>query len=156
MSAASVSGVSVTPTYYLFNSLRDAFRSDLRQLWQLGAPEETPERWKEVSPAYQLDRIKAPVLFQLPEQEYRMTLDYALPLVRRHQADIYVFPDEPHIKFQPRHKLAVYERNVDWFRFWLQGYEDPSPDKTGQYRIWHGMKKKAVSSRSGKGAHDGS
>ena len=156
VSAASVSGISVTPTYYLFNSLREAFRSNLRQQWQLGAPDETPKRWREISPAYQLDRIKAPVLFQLPEQEYRMTLDYALPLMRRHRADIYVFPDETHIKFQPRHKLAVYERNVDWFRFWLQGHEDPSPEKAGQYRLWRGMKEKTASSRSDTGTHDGS
>ncbi len=143
VTAASVSGISVTPTYYLFNSLRHAFRTNLRKLWHLGAPDETPKRWREISPAYQLDRIKAPVLFQLPEQEYRMTLDYALPLMRRHQADIYVLPDETHIKFQPRHKLAVYERNVDWFRFWLQGYEDPSLQKAGQYRIWREMRNAA-------------
>ena len=155
VTAASVSGTSVTPTYYLFNSLQDAFRPTLRKLWQLGAPNETPERWKEVSPVYQLDRIKAPILFQMPEREYRMTLDYALPLMRRHQADIYVFPDEAHIKFQPKHKLAAYERNVDWFRFWLQAHEDPSPDKAGQYRIWREMKK-ATKRRLGVGAHDGS
>ena len=101
VTAASVSGISVTPTYYLFNSLRDAFRSNLRKFWRLGAPNETPKRWKELSPAYQLDRIKAPILFQLPEQEYRETLDYALPLVRRDQADIYVFPDETISSFSP-------------------------------------------------------
>jgi dipeptidyl aminopeptidase/acylaminoacyl peptidase len=140
VTAASVSGVSVTPTYYLFNSLRDAFRSNLRKVWRLGAPNETPERWKKLSPAYQLDRIKAPILFQMPEQEYRETLDYALPLVRRHQAEIYVFPDETHIKFQPRHKLAAYERNLDWFRFWLQNYEDPNPTKAAQYKIWRDMR----------------
>ncbi len=156
VTAASVSGNSVTPTYYLFNSLRYAFRSTLRKMWQLGALEETPKRWKEISPAYQLNSILAPILFQLPEQEYRMTLDYALPLVRRHRADVYVFPDETHIKFQPRHKLAVYERNVDWFRFWLQGYEDPSPEKAEQYRIWRGINKEPASSRFGTGAHDGS
>ena len=140
VTAASVSGVSVTPIYYLFNSLRHAFRSNLREVWQLGAPNETPERWKELSPVYQLDRIKAPILFQMPEQEYRETLDYALPLVRRHQADIYVFPDETHIKFQPRHKLVVYERNLDWFRFWLQGYENPNPAKKQQYARWREMR----------------
>jgi len=156
VSAASVGSISVTPTYYLFNSLRDAFRSNLRKLWWLGAPEETPGRWREISPVYQLDRIRAPILFQMIEQEYRMALGYALPLERRHQADIYVFPDEAHIKFQPRHKLAVYERNVDWFRFWLQEYEDPSPDKAVQYRIWRGMKEKTAQSRSGAGAHGGS
>jgi hypothetical protein len=63
--------------------------------------------------------------------------------MRRHQADMYVFPYETHIKYQPQHKLAVYERNVDWFRFWLQGYEDPSQKKAGQYRIWREMKKAA-------------
>lgn len=61
---------------------------------------------------YQLERIRAPILFQIPEREYRMTLDYALPLMRRHQADIYVFPGETHVKYQPRHMLAVYKRNV--------------------------------------------
>jgi len=147
VSAASVSGTSVTPTYYLFNSLQDAFRPTLRKLWQLGAPNETPERWKEVSPVYQLDRIKAPILFQMPEREYRMILDYALPLMRRHQADMYVFPDETHIKFQPKHKLATYERNVDWFRFWLQRYEDPNPVKKQQYAHWRVMRD-AVSAKS--------
>ncbi len=140
IAAASVSSISTTPSYYLLNSLRDTFRSQLGQMWQLGAPEETPGRWREISPVFQLDRIRAPILFQLPEQEFRMLLDYAVPLLRRHQGDLYVFPEEAHIKFQPRHKLAVYERNTDWFRFWLQGYEDPSPDKAGQYRAWRRMK----------------
>jgi dipeptidyl aminopeptidase/acylaminoacyl peptidase len=155
VSAASVSGVSSTPTYYLFNSLRAAFRSSLRKFWKLGAPSETPDQWRKRSPAYQLDRIKAPILFQLPEKEYRDTLDYAIPLIRRHQADMYVFPQETHIKYQPKHKLAVYERNVDWFRFWLQGYEDPSPKKAGQYRIWREMKK-AEKRHFGVEAHAGS
>ena len=140
--AASVSGVSVTPTYYLFNSLREGFRGRVRRSWQLGSPEETPERWREISPAFHLDRIRTPLLFQVPEQEYRMMLDYALPLVRREQGDLYVFPEEAHIKFQPRHKLAVYERNIDWFRFWLQGYKDPDPGKVAQYGIWERMKQK--------------
>ena len=155
VSAASVSSSSVTPTYYLFNSLRDAFRSTLRKSWQLGAPDETPEQWRKISPAYQIDRIKAPILFQMIEQEYRMAMDYALPLVRRHQADIYVFPDEPHIKFQPRHKLAVYERNVDWFRFWLQGYEDPSPVKKQQYAHWRGMRDAMSTKSTRSGARSG-
>jgi hypothetical protein len=62
-----------------------------------------------------------------------------------------VFPDEHHIKFQPKHKLAVYERNVDWFRFWLQGYEDPSPEKVGEYRIWREMRDQQCKRLAGKG-----
>ncbi|WP_407352870.1 Atxe2 family lasso peptide isopeptidase [Luteimonas sp. R10] len=143
VTAASISGVSATLTYYLFNSLRDGFRSGMQRSWQLGMLEETPERWREISPAFHLDRIRTPLLFQMPEQEYRMMLDYALPLVRREQGDLYVFPDEAHIKFQPRHKIAAYERNVDWFRFWLQDYKDPDPGKADQYRIWERMKRRA-------------
>jgi dipeptidyl aminopeptidase/acylaminoacyl peptidase len=151
VTAASISSGLTTPTNYLFSSLMDSFRSGLRQFWQLGAPNETPERWKEISPAYQLDRIKAPLLLQLPEKEYLSDLDFAIPLMRRHQADMYVFPNESHIKFQPQHKLAVYERNVDWFRFWLQGYEDPNPDKAGQYRIWRKMRDQQCKRLAGKG-----
>ncbi|WP_246193065.1 Atxe2 family lasso peptide isopeptidase [Pseudoxanthomonas yeongjuensis] len=155
LAAASVSGVSSTPTYYLFNSLRDAFRSTLRQSLQLGALEETPGRWREISPVFHLDRIRIPILFQMPEQEYRMTLDYALPLMQRNQGDIYAFPDEAHIKFQPRHKLAVYERNLDWFRFWLQDYEDPGPLKAEQYRIWRRMKDEMAAHSAGTARHGG-
>lgn len=144
LKAASISSVSSSPSYYLFNSLSEAFRSKVMELWQLGTPEETPNAWRQNSPAYQLDRIHAPILFQFPEQEYRMTLEYLYPLIRRHQGDAYVFPDEPHIKFQPRHKLAVYERNLDWFRFWLQGYEDPTPEKLDQYRVWKELKAKGA------------
>src|SRR3546814_12668527 len=88
-----------------------------------------------LSPAFRLDRIRAPILFQHSEQEYMYALDYEIPLIREHRADLYVFPNEPHQKFQPRHKLAVYERNVDWFRFWLQGYEDPDPAKADRKSV---------------------
>src|SRR3546814_19921879 len=86
--------------------------SGLKKLWQLGAPDETPERWKMFSPTLNLDRIKAPILMQMPEQEYIHALDYTIPLIRDHRADLYVFPHEPHQKFQPRHKLAAYERTL--------------------------------------------
>lgn len=31
--------------------------------------------------------------------------------------------------------------NVDWFRFWLQDYEDPDPTKAEQYACWHELRK---------------
>jgi hypothetical protein len=34
----------------------------------------------------------------------------------------------------------VYERNLDWFRFWLQGYESPDPNKKQQYTQWREMR----------------
>lgn len=141
LAAASVTSPSIEPNYFLFNTLReDAFFTELRKAWGLASPEETPERWRAISPPYRLDRIRVPMLFQMPEQEYLYALGVSLPLVRRSQADLYVFPHEPHQKFQPRHKLAAYERNLDWFRFWLRGDEDANPDKAEQYARWRGMR----------------
>ncbi|KZC18767.1 dipeptidyl aminopeptidase [Rhodanobacter denitrificans] len=147
LSAASISSPSLTPNWYLFNSLREGFRDGVRRNWQLGSLEESPKRWRMMSPVFHLDKVRAPVLFQMPEQEYLMAVEYTLPLIRMGRADMYVFPDEPHIKFKPKHKLAVYERNVDWFRFWLQGYEDPNPVKKQQYAHWREMRD-AVSAKS--------
>lgn len=141
LAAASITSTSIEPNYYLFNTLRgDAFFAELRKSWGLGAPDETPDRWREISPVYQLDRVKAPILFQMPEQEYLYSLGATLPLVRDSRADLYVFPNETHQKFQPKHKLAAYERNLDWFRFWLQDYEDANPTKARQYMHWRRMR----------------
>jgi len=141
LTAASVTSPVMSRDYYWFGSMKgDAFFKPLRKFWQLGAQDETPERWRVLSPADNLDKIKAPILMQMPEQEYVIALDYAIPLMRDHRADLYVFPNEPHQKFQPRHKLAAYERNIDWFRYWLQGYEDPDQAKRDQYQHWREMK----------------
>lgn len=40
--------------------------------------------------------------------------------------EMFVYPGEHHIKSGPVHKLVIAQRTVDWFRFWLQGYEDPT------------------------------
>lgn len=127
--------------YYLLGSnIGKSFLSVLRSNWQLGAPDETPRQWQKISPTLNLDKIRTPMLMQFPEQEYIFALGYAIPMMLSHRADVYVFPNEPHIKFQPRHKLAVYTRNLDWFRFWLQGYEDPDPSKAPQYTHWRSMR----------------
>lgn len=140
LAAASISSPVISPLYYLLASLKgESFSDELNKTWQLRGLDQTPDRWKALSPTFKLDAITAPILFQASEQEYLHALDYAIPLMRRHQLDLYVFPDEPHIKFQPRHKLAVYERNIDWFRFWLQGEVDPAPGKAEQYSRWRRM-----------------
>lgn len=141
LAAASITSPSIEPNYYLYNSLRSStFFEELKNAWGLGSPEETPEQWRVISPAFQTDRIEVPVLLQMPEQEYLYALSFAMPLLRQGRADLYVFPHEPHQKFQPKHKLSANERNLDWFRFWLQGYEDSNPRKKSQYEHWRRMK----------------
>lgn len=145
LAAASVSSPVPSPLYYLMGSLKgDDFTAELQRVWQAGAPDASPERWRRLSPSLNLEAIRAPLLMQMPEQEYLYALDYAVPLLRAERADLYVFAHEPHQKFQPRHKLAVYERNLDWFRFWLMGAEDPDPAKASQYAYWRRMRARAA------------
>jgi len=140
--AVSISTPVVSPMARLLFSLwGDTYSSRLKHYWQLGSPESSLQRWRQISPAYDPGRVRAPLLMQMSEQEYRSSFDYALPLIRRHKADAFVFPNERHQKFQPRHKLAVYERNLDWFRFWLQDQEDGLPGKAEQYARWRLMRK---------------
>jgi dipeptidyl aminopeptidase/acylaminoacyl peptidase len=141
--AASITSPLLTPTFYLFGSVKgDAFFSGLRRNWQIGAPDETPERWRALAPSSNLDAIRIPLLMQMPEQEYLYALDFAIPLVRARSADLYVFPNAAHQKFRPSHKLAAYQRNLDWFRYWLQGYERPELSAREQYVHWRAMKER--------------
>uniref|UniRef100_B0T9D5 Dipeptidyl aminopeptidase/acylaminoacyl-peptidase-like protein n=1 Tax=Caulobacter sp. (strain K31) TaxID=366602 RepID=B0T9D5_CAUSK len=142
LAAASIASVQVGPAYYWLNGVagRDTHEG-LRRFWKLGRLDETPDRWKLVAPALHADQIKAPLLMQLPEQEFRPTIDLFAALSNSTTpVEFHVFAQEPHILTQPRHRLAAYARNVDWFRFWLQDYMDPSPGKADQYRRWEAMR----------------
>lgn len=136
--AISVASPSISPTYYWFHGLQaGTFHDNLRQRWGLGAPDETPGAWRIISPVYFQDQIRTPILMQMAEEEYLQAMDYYVPLARRGlPVDLYVYPHEPHIKVQPQHKLAVYRRNLDWFRYWLLG-KGPGADATpGQKKVF--------------------
>ena len=149
LAAISASSPVISPNYYVFNRMKgEPFLAGLGEYWQLGTPEETPARWQQISPTYRLDRIKAPILFQMSEQEFRHAVDYVVPLVSDGRADAWVFAHAPHQKFQPMHKLAVYERNLDWFRFWLQDIEDADVGKVAQYAFWRHMREAMAARRA--------
>jgi len=103
------------------------------------------ERWDELSIAMNADHIKAPLLMQLPDHGYLLGVDIFMSLrEQRKPAEMVVFPDEYHLKWQPAHRLAIYDRNLDWFDFWLRGREDPEPTKAAQYARWEAMSKESI------------
>jgi dipeptidyl aminopeptidase/acylaminoacyl peptidase len=141
LAAASVTSPSATPTWYWSMALLEGWADAAMKSWKLGSPTETPDRWRQISPAYFPERIKAPLLMQMAEEEYRAALDYYVPMVRAGAAvEMYAFPHAGHWKFLPRQKLASYERDLDWFRFWLQGFEDSDTRKAEQYANWRDMR----------------
>jgi dipeptidyl aminopeptidase/acylaminoacyl peptidase len=94
-------------------------------------------------------KVEAPLLMQLADREYMASLEgYTALKELGKPVDLYVFPDENHVKWQPAHRKAAYDRAVDWFVFWLEGQEDSDPSKTDQYRRWEAMRA-AAGNRTG-------
>jgi dienelactone hydrolase len=110
----------------------------------IGYPPATVEDrtfWKPMSMALNAERMDTPLLMQLADDEYLLALE-AFEALRENgkPVEMYVFPGEHHIKWQPAHRLAVYERNLDWFDFWLRCREDPAARKAAQYARWRAMR----------------
>lgn len=84
------------------------------------------EFWSHISLIEGGPRIAFPILMQQADSELRGAVASFTAIGQaRKTAALYVFPNEYHVKWQPVHRLAVYERNVRWFDFWLRGIGDP-------------------------------
>ncbi|MGX5711725.1 Atxe2 family lasso peptide isopeptidase [Sphingopyxis terrae subsp. ummariensis] len=140
--AATISSGQVTPHYYWSNALPDrGFAAMFGAFWSAGDPERDRERWEIISPAFDAASIDTPLLMQVPESEVRNLAEFHTKLkLAGKPAEMIAFADEVHVKYQPVHKRAVYERNLDWYRFWLAGEEDPAPAKSGQYARWRSLR----------------
>ena len=138
LKAASIASVQLEPGYYWFNARpgRETFIRNVREVWKVGSPEESPEGWKRLSAALDTANIHAPLLMQLPEHEARLSLELFSKLATARLGEMHIFPFAAHIKAEPRQKLAAYQRNLDWFRYWLKGESDPDPAKAAQYQRW--------------------
>jgi hypothetical protein len=97
--------------------------------------------WADYSLARNAARVRSPFLLQMADSEYMKSLEMASAFRSLGRpVDAFVFPNERHIKWQPAHRLAIYQRNIDWFRFWLLDKEDADPKKSEQYARWKAMR----------------
>ena len=97
--------------------------------------------WRPMSLALNADRIDTPILIQTGDSEYEIGLDVMDAFKRRGKAiELFVMEDEPHFKYQPAHRLAMYERSTEWFQFWLMQQVNCDPAKASQYSRWKAMK----------------
>jgi dipeptidyl aminopeptidase/acylaminoacyl peptidase len=107
--------------------------------WGLGGwPEANSKRyWSQLAPELNADRIDATVLNNDPDSEFLTDLALYTSLKDLGKpVELYIYPDELHHVNQPRHRYQIYERNLDWFRFWLKSEESPDPAKKEQYQRW--------------------
>jgi hypothetical protein len=99
--------------------------------------------WVNDAPGFQLDKAQTPLRIEaltpagvLGEWEI-----YASLWMQQKAVDLIYIPDGQHILQTPLERIASQQGNVDWFRFWLKGEEDPDPAKAEQYARWRELRK---------------
>lgn len=113
----------------------------------------TLTNWLDYSVSFNLDKIHTPLLMEemgsgVPYQNSQSTpmnlithFDLFTGLNRLNKPVVlYYYPEEDHAPEDPQARLGSLERNVDWYRFWLQGYERPHPEDAGQYATWRHLR----------------
>jgi dipeptidyl aminopeptidase/acylaminoacyl peptidase len=119
-----------------------AYADAMRAMGYPPATRDDPDFWRPYSIALNARAMDRPLLMQLADEEYLLGLETFTALREAGQpVEMYVYPGEHHIKWQPAHRRAIYERNLDWFQFWLQSHVDPDPAKAAQYSRWEAMRK---------------
>ena len=133
----SSGGAYTSSFYYLANlHTRERLSSRLN-----GSPEDEGSYWEDDSIENNLSRINGPLLLNVSALEASMAAVNANYLLEADKpVEMYVFPDASHIKWRPDHRLAIYRRNIQWLKFWLQDQEVKDPVSPGQYERWHVMR----------------
>src|SRR5258708_39076891 len=59
------------------------------------------------------------------------------------RSELVVYRNAVHVfnEGQPKQWFYSMQRNLDWFRFWLQGKEDSDPAKAEQYVRWRELRR---------------
>ncbi len=138
--AASISGCCWEPSQTWL--LGTAIQKQHERVGWPTSPETGSNIWAAISYSRNADRVAFPLLIQSADGELIPALEAVHALRSANTpVDVFVFPDEEHIKRQPAHRLNVYQRNLRWFDFWL--LDKIPPDATGKEESarWAEMKR---------------
>lgn len=130
-----------------FAEVGPAYRDDLVR-WGYPYPDQDPHGfWNDNALSRNAAALRMPTLVQTSDHEFRLALEtWATAREYGDPYELFVFPDEYHIKWQPAHRQAIYQRNLDWFDFWLRGVERPDAAAAAQYKRWRALRDATASS----------
>lgn len=92
------------------------------------------------NPILNIDKVTAPVRVET-HKPLDMLYDWEVYASLRSlgkPVDLIVLPRATHVVSMPSDLLESQQGDVDWFRFWLQGYERPGA--AAEYDRWHAMR----------------
>ena len=101
------------------------------------------QKWLKLSPSFNLGKTKTPLMVVAhgPTSIPDMWEPYAALYSMNKPVDLIMLKTSEHVITNPVERVASQTLSVDWFRFWLRGYEDPDPAKADQYKRWRELKK---------------
>jgi hypothetical protein len=137
--AAAVIADGVDESYIQYMLARPEFPAMEAERYNGGEPiGKNLETWIKKAPGFRLSELETPLRVQaigpfslLSEWEI-----YASLRIQDKPVDMVYFPRGQHVLQNPAELMASEQGDVDWFRFWLQGYERPNPEDPDQYKRW--------------------
>ena len=138
----AVSGAAGDSSPYFYYMAARGVQDNFSREGVGGWPEgRSKANWRQVAPELNADRIDVPVLNNDPDSEFLGDLALYTSLRELGKpVELFIYPNELHHVNQPKHRYEIYERNLDWFRFWLKSEESPDPGKSEQYQRWRQLR----------------
>jgi dipeptidyl aminopeptidase/acylaminoacyl peptidase len=141
--SSSDSGIYNYGSYWRDNS--DQLMADYER--QLGGAPYGPtfDNWLKFSPAFNAQKVRTPLLMESTHSPVGTIRNMEFFVALRKQGkpvELYYYPHGEHILDTPFERVASLQRNRDWFRFWMQGYEGKAPEyDPDQYVRWRTLRK---------------
>jgi dipeptidyl aminopeptidase/acylaminoacyl peptidase len=101
---------------------------------------ETFKAWLDYAPAFSAQRVRTPLLMQYHGKISMAAEFYSALTTQGKPVELILFPEGKHILELPLQRVGSMQGSVDWFRFWLQGYENPHPQYPEQYARWRSLR----------------
>ena len=99
--------------------------------------------WLKESPGFNLDKVHTAVRLEAHGASGGVSSQWewfsGLTALQR-PVEYFYLPDGEHILVKPWERRASQEGAVDWFSYWLCGYQDPDPAKAEQYQRWRELR----------------
>jgi len=104
--------------------------------------------WFTQNPLYRIANSTTPIRIETIGSGSLMAMWETVALLREagRPVDLVYYPRGEHVLASPLERLETQGGNVDWMRFWLQGYEDPDGAKQVRYARWRQLREMRKSS----------
>ncbi|AOH85635.1 hypothetical protein AWL63_18510 [Sphingomonas panacis] len=106
--------------------------------------------WQQLSLSRSARTQRTPILMQMADDSYLPSLESFTALrEKKVPVDLFIFPGEYHVKWQPAHRLSIYERNLDWFDYWMRDIRQFPRTRTSDLAHWEDLRKTASAQEGG-------